>query len=95
MTKEETSIIDNSTKQNSVDTPVSSMHDCISQECDKNMRLSSDETNYGRFHVVAVTIIVLIFLLKLSSTSTPIEPNHERLSSQTTETVNNAIAIQK
>ena len=85
MTKEETSIKNTSIKQEIV----------IS---DKNIDLSSDENNYGRFHVVAIAIIVLIFLLKLSSSSTPIKPNHEGLSTQTnqtTETANNKLAIQR
>jgi len=88
MSKKELSIIDNPNKQGSV---VDSKNSSL-QDCNRNIELSSDYPNYGRFHVIAIVIIVLIFLMKISSTSTPIEPNHERLSSHTTERVNNSIA---
>ena len=55
---------------------------------DKNINLSSDESSYGKFHVVAIAIIVLIFLLKISSTSTPMKPNHERLSTKINQITN-------
>ena len=89
MTKEETSIKNTSVKQEIVNMRVPS---------DKNIKLSSDESSYGRFHVVAIAIIVLIFLLKLSSSSTPMKPHHEGLSTQTnqtTETANDTFASQR
>ncbi len=41
--------------------------------------MTKDESNYGKFHAIAILMIVLIFLLKLSSSSTPMKPNHEEL----------------
>ena len=89
MTKKETSVSNNNIEHEIVNTQVPS---------DKNIKLSSDENSYGIFHVVAIAIIVLIFLLKLSSSSTPMKPNHEELSTQTnqtTDTANNTLASQR
>ena len=55
---------------------------------EKNIKFSSDENSYGKFHAIAIALIVLIFLLKLSSSSIPMKPNHERLSTKTNQTTN-------
>ena len=44
--------------------------------------MTKEESNYGKFHAIAILMIVLIFLLKLSSSSTPMKPNHEELNTQ-------------
>ena len=43
--------------------------------------MTKDESNYGKFHAIAILMIVLIFLLKLTSSSTP---NHEKLNEEST-----------
>ena len=43
--------------------------------------MTEEESNYGKFHAIAILMIVLIFLLKLSSSSTPMKPHHEGLNS--------------
>ena len=41
--------------------------------------MTEEENNYTKFHAIAILMIALLFLLKLSSSSTPMKPNHEKL----------------
>lgn len=67
-------------------------------QSDNNINFSSDVNDYGKFHVIAIAVIVLIFLLRLSSSSIPAKPNHEGLSTHVNtsiESVNTTLAVQK
>jgi|LGOV01.1.fsa_nt_gb hypothetical protein len=44
--------------------------------------MTTEESNYGKFHVIAILMIVLIFLLKLSSSSIPNKQDHDELGNQ-------------
>ena len=84
MTKKATSIRNASKQQEIANKQIPS---------DINTKLSSDETGYGKFHAIAIVLIVLIFLLKISSSSAPMKPNHEGLSTQTNQTTTTANII--